>query len=178
MRRVVVIASASGNGKTTMGRALAERMGVPFIELDALVHGPNWAETPDDALAERLAPVLASEGWVIDNVYRRKLGNLVLESADVVVWLDLPIRVWLPRLARRTARRLAGREEIWNGNRESLRTAVWGRDSLFGHALRMHFVRRREWPVQLSGYPVVRLRTTAGVQAFLTRASRRHGGRA
>ena len=135
--RVVVIASASGNGKTTMGRALAERMGVPFIELDALVHGPNWTETPNDVLAERLAPVLASEGWVIDNVYRRKLGNLVLEAADLVVWLDLPVRVWLPRLVRRTGRRLAGREEIWNGNRESLRTALWGRDSLFGYAVRV-----------------------------------------
>ncbi|HXD68185.1 MAG TPA: shikimate kinase [Solirubrobacteraceae bacterium] len=175
MLRVVVIASASGNGKTTMGRALAERMGVPFIELDALVHGPDWTETPNDVLAERLAPVLASEGWVIDNVYRRKLGNLVLEAADVVVWLDLPIRVWLPRLVRRTGRRLVGREQIWNGNRESLRTAVWGRDSLFGHALRMHFARRREWPAQLSAYPVIRLRTTAGVQAFLTGASRRDG---
>lgn len=176
--RVVVIASASGNGKTTMGRALAERMGVPFIELDALVHGPNWTETPNDVLAERLAPILASEGWVIDNVYRRKLGNLVLEAADLVVWLDLPVRVWLPRLVRRTGRRLAGREEIWNGNRESLRTALWGRDSLFGYAVRSHFSRRREWPVQLSAYPVIRLRTTAGVRAFLTGASRRDGGSA
>ena len=164
-RRVVVIASASGNGKTTVGRALARRLGVPFIELDALVHGPNWTETPNDVLVQRLAPLLASEGWVIDNAYRRKLGNLVLEAADVVVWLDLPARVWLVRLARRTARRLTGRAEIWNGNRESLRTAVWGRDSLFGHALRTHFARRRRWPVQLSAYPVVRLRTTAGVRA-------------
>ena len=46
MRKVAVIASASGNGKTTMGRELAQRMGVPFVELDAVVHGPNWTETP------------------------------------------------------------------------------------------------------------------------------------
>jgi hypothetical protein len=57
MRRVALISSASGNGKTTMGRALAERMGVPFVELDALVHGPNWTETPDEVLAARLAPL-------------------------------------------------------------------------------------------------------------------------
>jgi hypothetical protein len=38
---------------------------VSFIEVDALVHGPNWTETPTDVLAERLAPVLASDGWVI-----------------------------------------------------------------------------------------------------------------
>jgi adenylate kinase family enzyme len=173
MRRVAVIASASGNGKTTLGRALAEGMGVPFVELDALVHGPNWTETPDDVLAAQLAPVLAGDGWVIDGTYRRKLGDRVLETADVVLWLDLPIRVWLPRLVRRTGRRLIGREEIWNGNRESLRGAVWGRESLFGYALRSHFARRREWPAELRTFPVVRLRTTAGVDAFLTRASRR-----
>jgi adenylate kinase family enzyme len=178
MRRVAIIASASGNGKTTLGRELAERMGVVFVELDALVHGPNWTETPDDVLIAQLEPILASDGWVIDGTYRRKLGDRVLEAADVVLWLDLPIRVWMPRLARRTGRRLIGRAEIWNGNYESLRTAVWGRESLFGYALQSHFARRREWPSELSAYPVVRLRTTAGVQAFLTRASRREAGQA
>jgi len=176
MRRVAVIASASGNGKTTLGRVLANRMGVPFVELDALVHGPNWIETPDEVLAAQLAPVLALDGWVIDGTYRRKLGDRVLEAADVVLWLDLPIRVWLPRLARRTGRRLIRREEIWNGNRESLRTAVWGRESLFGYALQSHFERRREWPSELSAFPVVRLRTTAGVEAFVTAAARRESG--
>jgi adenylate kinase family enzyme len=176
MRKVAVIASASGNGKTTMGRELAERMGVPFVELDALVHGPNWTETPDDVLAVRLAPILASDGWVIDGTYRRKLGDRVLEAADVVVWLDLPIRVWLPRLLRRTGRRLIGREQIWNGNRESLRSAVWGRNSLLGYALQSHFARRREWPAELCAFPLVRLRTAAGVRAFLTGVSRREAG--
>jgi adenylate kinase family enzyme len=172
MRRVAVIASASGNGKTTIGRELAERMGVPFVELDALVHGPDWTETADDVLAAQLAPVLAADGWVIDGTYRRKLGDRVLEAADLVVWLDLPIRVWLPRLVRRTGRRLIGREEIWNGNRESVQGAVWGRDSLLRYALQSHFTRRREWPGELSAFPVVRLRTTAGVDAFLTGAAR------
>ena len=39
----------------------------------------------------------------MDGSYRSKLGNLVLDSADTVVWLDQPIRVWLPRLLRRTS---------------------------------------------------------------------------
>jgi adenylate kinase family enzyme len=178
MRRVAIIASASGNGKTTLGRELAARMGVVFVELDALVHGPGWSETPDEVLVAQVEPILAKNGWVIDGTYMRKLGDRVLAAADVVLWLDLPIHVWLPRLVRRTGRRLIGREEIWNGNRESLRSAIWGRESLFGYALRSHFARRREWPVQLTAYPVVRLRTTAGVRAFLTGAARREPGEA
>ena len=65
MRKVAVIASASGNGKTTLGRELAERLGVPFVEMDALVHGPGWAETPDDELRAQVEPIVASDGWVI-----------------------------------------------------------------------------------------------------------------
>ena len=141
MRRVTIIASASGNGKTTLGRELAARLGVPFVELDALVHGPGWVETPDEELRARVGPILAGEGWVVDGTYQRKLGTLVLDAADTVVWLDLPIHVWLRRLARRTIRRMARREELWNANRETLRNAFWGRDSLFVWALRTHVTR-------------------------------------
>ncbi len=162
-----MIASASGNGKTTLGRELARRLDVPFVELDALVHGPNWVETPDDELRRIVEPVLAGEGWVVDGTYRGKLGDLVLRSADVVVWLDQPIRVWFPRLARRTWRRLRGSESLWNDNRETLRTAVFGRESLFVWAFRMHFARRRRYPVELAPYPVVRLRTPREVAAWL-----------
>lgn len=167
MRRVAVIASASGSGKTTLGREVARRLEVPFVEVDSLVHGPNWVETPDDELRARMQPIVDSDGWVIDGTYRRKLGDLVLSRADTVVWLDLPIRVWLPRLARRTYRRLRGREELWNANKESLRSALWGRESLFAWAFRMHFGRRRRYPHELAAYPVVRLRTRREVERWL-----------
>lgn len=162
-----MIASASGNGKTTLARQAAARIGVPCVELDALVHGPSWTETSNEALRARLAPVLAGDGWVIDGTYTRKLGDLVLRSADQVVWLDLPIRTWMPRLIRRTVRRLLSREELWNGNRESVRSAIGGRDSLFAYTLRTHFARRRTWPVALQPFPVVRLRCAADVTDWL-----------
>jgi len=167
MRRVAVLASASGNGKTTVGRQLAERLEVPFVELDALVHGPNWTETPNEELRAILEPVVASEGWVIDGAYRNKIGDLVLARADTVVWLDLPVRVWLPRLVRRTVRRIRGRETLWNDNEESVRTAFWGRDSLVGYALRMHFDRRRRYPQELAPYRVIRLRTQREIDEFV-----------
>jgi adenylate kinase family enzyme len=178
VRKVAVIASASGNGKTTLGRELAGRMQVPFVELDALVHGPGWAETPDAALRAEVEPIVAGSGWVIDGAYQRKLGDLVLEAADLIVWLDLPIRVWLPRLARRTWRRIRRREELWNGNRESVRSAVCRRESLFAYALGSHFRRRRRWPDELAARPVVRLRTASEVDRFLAGrpVARRSGG--
>jgi adenylate kinase family enzyme len=167
LRKVAVVASASGNGKTTFGRELASRLDVPFVELDALVHGPGWVETPDGELRAQVEPIVQSDGWVIDGAYRGKLGDLVLRSADVIVWLDLPVRVWLPRLVRRTLRRISRHEELWNGNTESLSTAFWGRDSLVVFALRSHFRRRREYPQALAAWRVARLRIRADVERFL-----------
>ncbi|MDQ1467470.1 MAG: hypothetical protein QOH10_1885 [Actinomycetota bacterium] len=167
VRKVAVMASASGNGKTTLGRELARRLGVPFVEMDALVHGPGWVETPTEELRARVEPIVASDGWVIDGPYRGKLGDLVLDAADVVVWLDLPIRVWMPRLIRRTGRRILGREELWNGNKETLASALWGRDSLVMFAVRSHFRRRRQYPEALAKWQVVRLRSPKEVERFL-----------
>jgi adenylate kinase family enzyme len=171
VRRVAIISSASGNGKTTLGKALGDRLGVPFVELDALVHGPNWRETSDEELRRLVEPVLQQDGWVIDGTYLRKLGTLVLDSADTVVWLDLPTRVWFPRLVKRSARRLSGREPMWNDNRESLKGIVWGRESLFGYALTQQPRRRRDWPAELAPYNVVRLRSQSAVEQWLARAS-------
>ena len=88
-------------------------------------------------------PLVLTERWVIDSDYCRKLGTLVLQQADTVVWLDLPLRVCLQRLWTRTRRRMRGREELWNGNTESWRAAFGGRDSLFVYAIRNHFDQNR-----------------------------------
>lgn len=165
-RRVAVIASASGNGKTTLARELAGALGVACHELDAIHHGPGWTELPADELRAAVTPLVAGDGWVIDGTYRGKLGDLVLERAQLVVWLDLPVRVWLPRLLRRTARRVVRREELWNGNRETVGSALGGPNALVPYALRTHRWRRRRYPVELAPYPVLRLRTPSEVEAF------------
>jgi adenylate kinase family enzyme len=168
-RRIAVIGSASGSGKSTLARELARRLDVRCVELDAMVHGPNWTETPNDVLRAQLEPILAEDGWVIDGVYRGKLGNLVLEAADLVIWVDLPIHVWLPRLLRRTHRRVRTKEELWNGNFETWRNTLVGREALIPYSFRIFFHRRRDYPRELAPFPVVRLRSTREVETFLDR---------
>jgi adenylate kinase family enzyme len=170
MKRVAVIGSASGNGKTTFGRALAVRLGVPFVEVDALHHGPDWTEATAEELRAKVEPLVALDEWVIDGAYMGKLGHLVVGSADTVVWLDQPVWVWLPRLVRRTVGRIVRREELWNGNRETFRNCFLSRDGLIWWALRNNWRRRREWAERLAPYNVVRLQTQREVDQFLERA--------
>jgi adenylate kinase family enzyme len=168
VKRVAVLASASGSGKTTFARMLAERLGVAFIELDALNHGPGWSEATPEELRAKVAPIVATDSWVIDGAYRGKLGNLVLQRADTVVWLDLPMRVWFPRLLRRTLGRIVRKETLWAGNQETLRNVFFSRNSLLVFTLRHYRRRRRLYPDELGGFNLVRLRTTKEVERFLS----------
>jgi adenylate kinase family enzyme len=167
VKRVCLIATASGNGKTTVGRALAARLGVPFYELDALHHGPNWTPATRQELLAKVEPIVGSDAWVIDGTYRAKIGDIVPEAADVVVWLDLPLYVWLPRLVRRTARRVIRREELWSRNRERWRDVLHPSNSVVIYALRNFRRTRRTLAAELARFPLVRLRTEADVERFL-----------
>jgi adenylate kinase family enzyme len=167
----IVVLGASGNGKSTVAQRLADIYGVPYVELDALHHGPDWTEATAEELTERVvAAIDASDGWVLDGNYERKIGDLTLERADSVVWLDQPLRVILPRLWKRTAHRIRGDVELWNGNKEGWRTALWGRDSLFAWTVRSHRRLRRDQPARLARHPhlrVVTLRSPEEVERFL-----------
>ena len=161
--RRISIQGISGSGKTTLGRLLELQLGMPHLETDALVHGPGWTETPDVELRALVEPLVLSERWVIDSDYRRKLGTLVLQRADTVVWLDLPLGVCL-RLWNRTHHRITGHEELWNGNTETWRDLFSVRHSLFGWAIRDHFSTRRSLPElldrpELAHLGLVRLRS-------------------
>jgi adenylate kinase family enzyme len=167
VNRVAVVASASCSGKTTLGRELARRLDARFVELDALNHGPNWAQATPEELRARVEPLLEEPRWVVDGAYRSKLGDLVLERADLVVWLDLPRRVWLPRLVRRTLGRIVRREPLWNDNRESLWNGFFARESLLRFALRTYGRNRRRYPAELARFEPVRLRSPREVERWL-----------
>jgi adenylate kinase family enzyme len=150
VRRVSVIGTSSGAGKTTLGQRLARRLDVPFVELDALFWGPGWTQARTEDFRGRVTQIADQESWVIDGNYTGRLGDLVWRRADAVVWLDLPLAVSLWRTLRRTIERARSGEELWSGNRETLRNAFLARDSLFVYAIRSHRRRRRLFEERLA----------------------------
>jgi len=99
--RIAVI-GPSGSGKTRLARELATVLGIRHVEIDALHHEPNWESFGPDVLRERVAAATTGDGWVSDGTYHQMIGELVLERAETIAWLDLPARVVLWRLLRRT----------------------------------------------------------------------------
>ncbi len=174
MRRVNV-KGTSGSGKSTFGEELARRLGVTYIELDALHHGPNWSEPTAEEFGAKVQAAMdaAPDGWVIDGNYEVKLGDTVIGAAETIVWLDLPLGVKLRRLWRRTSHRIRNDVELWSGNKEQWRTALWGRESLFMWMLRGHFRHRRTWPQRYGRDPrFVRLRSVEEARKWLEAAVR------
>jgi len=143
LRRIAVVGT-SGSGKTTFARRAAEHLGVPHVELDAIFWGPGWTQTPVDEFRARTAVALAGDAWTTDGNYG-KVRDIIWSRADTVVWLDysLPLVMW--RVLTRTLRRIITREELWSGNRETLREAVLSNDSIILYSLRTYRQRKRQF---------------------------------
>jgi adenylate kinase family enzyme len=121
----VSIIGTSGSGKTTLARRLAVRLDLPHLELDAAFHQPGWTGLPDEDFQALVRDFCAGDRWVVCGKYSQ-VRELVFEQADTIVCLDHGRLRQTLRVAARTVRRAARREELWNGNRETWRgLAVW-----------------------------------------------------
>ena len=154
-QRIVVI-GCSGSGKTTLARNIAARTGSLYIELDALHWGPNWTEVPDELMRERVRLAVQDERWTVDGNYR-VVRDIVWPRATTIVWLDYPFALVAWRIFSRTLLRGIRRMELWNGNRESLRTAFLSRNSILLWMLQTHGKVRREYRAFLSRPPYAHL---------------------
>jgi len=182
MRRVSIVGS-SGAGKSSVATALGERIDAPVIELDDLAHGPDWTPTPTPIFRSDLTDALGAAeathgGWIAPGNHRT-VADIAQGRADTIVWLDLPRRVSMCRLLRRSVRRSLTREEVWGGNRESLRNLV-SRDparNVLVWAWQNHPLYRDLYDGHATGdfwshATVHRLRTQRDVDAFVATAQR------
>ena len=147
-QRISVVGTC-GSGKTTTASKIAQQMGIPHVELDALHWEPNWTEASLEVFRERVIQALGGERWAVDGNYG-KVRDIVWGRADTLVWLDYALPVILWQLVRRTMRRSLTREELWSGNRETLRKALFSRESILLYALKTYRRRKKEYPALLS----------------------------
>jgi adenylate kinase family enzyme len=119
----VVVQGTSGSGKTTLSAALAEALGVSCLELDGLYQQPNWTPLEIEEFRVRVESFVQQPGWVVDGNYSH-VRDILWPLASTILIIDLPKRVVMTRVIKRTFLRIMKREELWNGNRESWRNAL------------------------------------------------------
>jgi adenylate kinase family enzyme len=103
MQRVLVMGCA-GSGKSTFGRRLADKLGLPFVSIDQIYWQPGWREPKPEEFAAKMTREAEKPGWVMDGNYTTSgAGELRRTRADTVLWFDLPRRVCMFSVIRRSA---------------------------------------------------------------------------
>jgi len=96
-------------------------LGIPHLELDSVYHQPDWTPLPDDEFLSKVDAFTGQDRWIVDGNYNSPgVLDLAWSRADTVIWLDLPKHIVMRQVTSRTWTRGAKRQELWNGNRESL----------------------------------------------------------
>jgi adenylate kinase family enzyme len=122
--RIAVIGT-SGAGKTTLARAIAARLKLPHIELDAINWQPGWRDLDrhdPQEFVRRVTAAIQAEFWVLDGGYS-SIRDILYRRATHLVWLDYEGSVIMRRVIRRSLLRAILRNELWagTGNRERWR---------------------------------------------------------
>lgn len=167
MKRINVIGT-TGSGKSTFSKALAEKLGVPYLEMDKIFWKPNWQEPSDAEFFEKLEQAIQAEAWVLDGNYTRTTG-IKWARADTVIWLDYGRFTTLFQLIRRSVTRAIKKQELWpdTNNRESF-AKLFSKKSILVWFVKCYSLNRKRYPQLMSNqdYPHIQfVRLTSPKQA-------------
>ena len=118
--RPIVLVGLMGVGKSTVGRRLARRLGLPFVDSDSEIEGAAGLSAAEvferygeqdfrDGERRLVARLIEGEVRVIatgGGAYVDPRTRELLNSRAITIWLDAPVEVLAERTARRDTRPL------------------------------------------------------------------------
>lgn len=169
IRRPIVLVGMMGSGKTTVGRRLATRLHVPFVDADEEIEAaaglsiaeifaklgePAFRDGERRVIARLITDtpqVIATGGGAFINDATRAL---ILAKADTI-WLKAPLEVLVERTTRRKSRPL-----LQNGDPRSILAALLSqREHIYAQA-----------PIHVSSMRQPHERTVDSILAILPKA--------
>lgn len=120
LRKTVVMVGMMGAGKTAVGRAVAAKLGVSFLDSDAEIERAANLTVPEifarngepffrEREAQVVARLLESESGILSTgggVYLSQLNRNNIADRGIAVWLDAPLDLLWSRVRHRDTRPL------------------------------------------------------------------------
>lgn len=105
MNRVIIF-GASGTGKTTLCRKIAEKCHLEALHLDSIYWKKNWEHIDKEEFDIKMKDFFTQhEKWVIDGNYtNNRHFEKRLELADTIIFLDFGLQVSLHGIVERATR--------------------------------------------------------------------------
>jgi len=136
------IIGCPGSGKTTLGKYLSHHFNIDCTELDALYWKANWQRASKKEMRSNTLKAIDTDSWIVIGQYDQ-VEDIILERADTIILIDLPLSVLLWRVLRRSIICGIKQTELWNGNHESL-GRLFTVDSMPFYLLRIYKKQRQK----------------------------------
>lgn len=173
MAQRINVVGTSASGKTTFSKALAQKMGAPHIEMDALNWQSNWQQCAYDELMIKLGTHLAGDSWVLDGNYSRTTP-LKWQNVELVIWLDYGFGLNLYRSVSRSIKRIISGKAIWldTNNIETVKKSFLSRDSVIWYMMKNYRSNRKKYLTvmqsrQFQHIQFIHLNSPKAAKAFL-----------
>ncbi len=118
----VLIIGIVARGKTTLARRLSKETNIKNYEIDLIVHDDkNKRKRTNKEQQKIIEKINKQSDWIIEGTLRKNLYNL-LELADKIIYLDIPIQVRKRRiLLRYIKQKLKIEKSNYRPNKEMLK---------------------------------------------------------
>ena len=126
----ILVVGTSGSGKSTLAKKVSTILGIKDIDLDALFWKANWQQSSNDEFRDKIVQsTKGTSGYVIHGNYN-KVKDLTWGNANTVIWLDYSRFIVMWRVIKRTVIRILTQEELWAGNKETIKKSFFDKDSI------------------------------------------------
>lgn len=167
-KRILVLGCA-GAGKSTLARALSEKMELPHISMDrAFFWLPGWKLRDRVEVRHMIAQAVSEDRWIFDGNSSGTL-DLRLPRADLIIWLRMPRALCLRRvIGRRFLYAGRSRPDMADGCPEKIDWEflryIWNFESKEAPEIMNEIAKHG------SGVPIIELHTLDAVRALLAHA--------
>lgn len=133
-KRIAIIGSTA-SGKSTLANKLSQLYELPHIELDQMLF-ENQSRKTDEEFRTAVKEVVERPKWICDGVFYN-LADIIWPKADIVIWLDVPLKTTYKQVLSRSLGRIIRRQSKPGGQRQTLKTA-FGRNGIVTRTPHIH----------------------------------------